>query len=313
MSYNRESVAKYFDEFGDREWTRLQETPLAEVKLHVHAHYLRQYIAPGSHVLDIGAGAGRFTQILASLGASVAVADISPVQLALNKTYASAHNFAAAVTEWTEADICELSRYADSTFDAVVCYGGPLSYVFERRSEALNELCRVTKPGGYLFLSVMSLWGTIHEKLPGVLATDAADNARIVATGELRFDSAEGNRHQCHLFRADEFRALLRTTGWEVLALAASNCLSTAWGAPLEHIRADESRWAELLAMEVEATQESGCVDAGSHMIAVIRRPRGPMVGTYHADAQMANDHAVGCRLDPLLQHQQLNGADLRI
>lgn len=74
-----------------------------------------------------------------------------------------------------------------------------------------------------------------------------------------------------------------------------------------------EARWAELLATEVDATQESGFVEVGSHMIAVIRRPRGPMVGTYHADAQIANDHAVGCRLDPLLQHQQLNGADLRI
>lgn len=279
MSYDRASVAKYFDAFGDREWTRLQESPAAEVKLHVHAHYLRQYVASGSHVLDIGAGAGRFTQILASLGASVAVADISPVQLALNHTYASAHNFSAAVTEWTEADVCDLSRYADSTFDAVVCYGGPLSYVFERRAQALNELCRVTKPGGCLFLSVMSLWGSLHEKLPGVLATDPADNARIVATGELHFGAADGNRHQCHLFRADEFRALLRTTGWELLALAASNCLSTVWGASLDAIRADDARWAELLAMEVEATQQPGCLDVGSHMIAVIQRPMAPSVG----------------------------------
>ena len=279
MTYNRESVARYFDAFGDREWTRLQESPLAEVKLHIHAHYLQQYVASGSQVLDIGAGAGRFTQVLASLGASVAVADISPVQLALNQSYASAHNFADAVTEWTEADICDLSRYAESLFDAVVCYGGPLSYVFERRHDALNELCRVTRPGGYLFLSVMSLWGTIHEKLPGVLATDAVDNARIVATGELRFGSTDGSRHQCQLFRADEFRGLLSSTGWELCALAASNSLSTVWGAPLDQLRLDEVRWAELLAMEVEATQQPGCLDMGSHLIAVMRRPSAPLVG----------------------------------
>lgn len=278
MPYDRASVARYFDEFGDREWTRLQESPAAEVKLHVHSHYLQQYVAAGARVLDVGAGAGRFTQILASLGASISVADISPVQLALNKAHATAHNFAQSITEWVEADICDLSPFADGAFDAVVCYGGPLSYVFERRGEALGELCRVTRPGGYLFLSVMSLWGSIHEKLPGVLAVDATENARIIATGDLHFGRTDETRHQCHLFRAHEFCTLLSATGWDMLALSGSNCLSTVWGAPLDSIRADASRWAELLAMEVEATRQPGCLDAGTHLIAVLRRPRAPDV-----------------------------------
>jgi 2-polyprenyl-3-methyl-5-hydroxy-6-metoxy-1,4-benzoquinol methylase len=273
MPYDRASVARYFDEFGDREWTRLQESPAAEVKLHVHSHYLQQYIAPGARVLDVGAGAGRFTQILAALGASISVADVSPVQLALNRTYAASHGFATSVSEWVEADICDLSQFEDGAFDAVVCYGGPLSYVFERRREALAELCRVTKPEGYLFLSVMSLWGSIHEKLPGVLATDTAENSRIIATGDLRFGSTDATRHQCHLFRADEFRTLLSATAWDILALSASNCLSSVWGEPLDRIRADAARWEELLAMEIEATRQPGCLDAGTHLIAVLRRP----------------------------------------
>ena len=38
--YNRAQVAGYFDELGMDEWERLVKTPVAEVKLHVHAHYL---------------------------------------------------------------------------------------------------------------------------------------------------------------------------------------------------------------------------------------------------------------------------------
>lgn len=272
-SYNPASVARYFDAFGEREWTRLVETPAAEVKLHVHAHYLRRYITPGMRVLDIGAGAGRFTEVLATLGASVTVADISPVQVSLNKQYATAHAFVHAVTDWVVADICDLSAFPDAAFDAVVCYGGPLSYVFERRQEALLELRRVTTHGGLLLLSVMSLWGSIHEKLPGVLATDAVENARIIATGDLRLGADDGTRHQCHLYRADEFRGLLEATGCELLALSASNSLSTGWGAPLDAIRADPAQWEALLAMEVEACAHAGCLDMGTHLIAVIRRP----------------------------------------
>jgi 2-polyprenyl-3-methyl-5-hydroxy-6-metoxy-1,4-benzoquinol methylase len=212
-SYNPASVARYFDALGAREWTRLVETPTAEVKLHVHSHYLRRYVTPGMRVLDIGAGAGRFTQVLATLGASVTVADLSPVQLSLNKQHAAEHAFAHAVTDWVMADICDLSAFPDEAFDAVVCYGGPLSYVFERRQEALDELRRVTAPGGYLFLSVMCLWGSIHEKLPGVLATDAMENARIIATGELRLGADDGTRHQCHLYRGTRVPGAARSGG----------------------------------------------------------------------------------------------------
>ena len=44
-------------------------------------------------------------------------------------------------------------------FDAVVCYGGPLSYVMERSDDAFAELLRVTRPDGYVLASVMSLAG----------------------------------------------------------------------------------------------------------------------------------------------------------
>src|SRR5262245_37084146 len=92
--YDPNFVAKYFDDFGEREWSRLVNTPADEIKLHIHAHYLKQYIEKGSLVLDIGAGAGRFTQILVDLGATVVVGDISNHQLELNKRFATELDFA---------------------------------------------------------------------------------------------------------------------------------------------------------------------------------------------------------------------------
>jgi len=50
-----------------------------------------------------------------------------------------------------------------------MAYGGPLSYALDQRVKALKECHRVLKQGGYLLLSIMSLWGTMHRFLDGVL------------------------------------------------------------------------------------------------------------------------------------------------
>ena len=65
-SYQPAIVAKYFDEFGIREWKRLTQTPADEVSLAIHTHYLKEYLSNSDRVLEIGAGAGRFTQVLAN-------------------------------------------------------------------------------------------------------------------------------------------------------------------------------------------------------------------------------------------------------
>ncbi len=110
-NYDSDRIARDFDDLGIREWNRLVETPVDEVSLHIHTHYLKKYIRPGSRVLEIGAGAGRFTQPLANLGAQVLVADISQVQLELNNQHAHHYGFTHAVEDWQQVDICDMGRF----------------------------------------------------------------------------------------------------------------------------------------------------------------------------------------------------------
>jgi len=164
--------------------------------------------------------------------------------------------------------------FAPETFNAVVCYGNPLGYLFEKRDEGFRELLRVLKPGGKAFVSVSSLWGSAHELLPAVLSVGPEQNAQIIRTGDLYFDSSEGLRHRCHLFRSSEFREFLESHGVTILELSASSCLSAVWGEKLKDIRADDERWRELLDMELEACQQPGCLDMGTHLIGVVEKLR---------------------------------------
>jgi len=270
--YNAKWVADYFDEFGEREWERLTKTPGDVIKLHVHSHYLQKLIRPGMKVLDIGAGAGRFTQILVDLGAKVTVADISPEQLNLNVKYARDFGFDHGVTNRILCDLRDLWQIQSSFFDAVVCYGGPISYLFNQREKGTKELLRVAKPAAPILLSVMSLWGSAHEHLDGVLELPPDENRLVLETGDLCPSTMSSSLHHFHMFRSAELRSFLEECGANILEMSASNCLSTVWKDRLPDARKEPAKWKELLRMEVEACREPGALDMGSHIIAVIQR-----------------------------------------
>ncbi len=274
-NYNPSWVSNFFDQYGLREWERLVSSPLAEISLYIHNHYLRQYVLEGVRVLEIGAGSGRFTQTLAQIRARTVVADISPVQLDLNRKHAGEYGFAAFVEDWVQADMCDLSSFADGTFEVVVAYGGPFSYVIDHRDQALQECLRVLKPGGRLLLSVMTLWGSARSALPGVLALPVETNQKITSTGDLipAHDEDRPKGQYMHLFRSGEVRAWLKGAGLEVLALSACGCLAAGNEHALEMIRQDDVQWNELLRMELAASAEPGALDMGTHLIGVAQKP----------------------------------------
>jgi ubiquinone/menaquinone biosynthesis C-methylase UbiE len=273
IQYDAGAVAAYFDGFGVREWDRLEQSIEAQVNLAVHTHYLRRHIQPGWRVLEVGAGAGRFTVELARLGARILVADISNAQLDLNRSKVTESGLEALVEDRLLLDVVDMSILPTGSFDCVVCYGGPVSYAMDRRLDAVRECVRVAKPGAPLLFSVMSLWGTIHKGLTSVLSVPKEANDAIIATGDVGFAALPGHKHYCHAFRGTEFKELLAAGGLKIGAISAATCLTTGWSDRLAEIRADDERWAELIDMEVAACAEPGCVDAGPHIIAVGIKP----------------------------------------
>ena len=272
-AYNANAVIEHFDAFGIQEWERLIQSPSDEVNLYIHTYYLEKHITKGKRVLEIGAGAGRFTQVLAGLGAQILVADISSVQLDLNKRFAAELGFKDAVLNWQQVDICDLSLFESSSFDYVVAYGGPFSYVLEKRDLALAECLRLLRPGGLLILSVMSLWGSAHARLDGVLSLPASVNQKITTTGDITPGTLpERKSNFMHLFRAHELKEWLARNSLAALDISASSCISLTWNELLKEIRNDTDKWNELLRMELESSADEGCLNMGTHLIAVVRK-----------------------------------------
>ena len=271
MPYDPASVAAYFDRFGHAEWDRFDRSLGDRVSFVLHAEALERAVPRGSRVLEVGAGPGRFTEVLHGLGCRVVVADLSATQLALHREFAEARGFAACVEARHQLDICDLRAFEDASYDAVVAFGGPLSYVFEQRDHALAECRRVVRPGGAIAVSVMSLWGTTHRYLEAVLAGGPALAGEIVRTGDLTATTSPGSTHHCHMYRAAELRALLDAHDLVDVELSASSALST--GVASSVVAADSPPWLAVLALERVACAEPGYLDAGTHLLGLARRP----------------------------------------
>lgn len=263
----------FYDRLGDAEWERLSLSVRGRVTYEVHLRFLRRFVATNQRVLEIGAGPGRFTLALADLGATIAVTDFSPVQLELNRQHLHGTAAEKSVESRALLDICDTSRYDDGSFDAVVAYGGPLSYAFDEAEHALNGLFRIAKPGGPIVLSVMSLLGSWRFFLRGVIEDTArrgeAANDLVLETGDLRHFATT---HVCQMFRASDIERLVSACGGELLAMSASNWASLGDEEPLLELEKSPDRWANFLGHEVRACQEPGALDGGTHLLFAARR-----------------------------------------
>jgi SAM-dependent methyltransferase len=270
---DREHIRALYDEAGDAEWLRLERTPSGRVSHVIHQRFLACYVKSGDHVLEVGAGPGRFTFDLAALGARVDVTDISQVQLDLHRIHLEGSQAENAVLSRTILDICDTSRYLDGSFDAVIAYGGPLSYAFEQAEEALTGLFRITRPGGVVVASVMSLLGTWRYFLRGTVedTKEWGENANdlVLETGDLRHFGAP---HVCQMFRSHEIADMVSRSGATLLAMSASNWASLADEDVLLELEVDPDKWTRFLNHEVSACSESGVLDGGTHLLFAARR-----------------------------------------
>ena len=225
-----QQVQEYYRTQASAEWTRLVKDPFhSELEFGMTLRYLREYLPRRGLILDAGGGPGRYTVELARRGYRVDLLDLVPEELALARRQIRKAGVQDRVEAVLEGTLLDLSCFADGSFDAVLCLGGPLSHLLElpARKKAVRELRRVAKRGAPLFVSVMGRLGVLEGYLaqyPEELETAPGDPKRILRTG----DYLGGHGFTpCHFYEPDELDALLKGAGVRVLERVGLEGLAT--------------------------------------------------------------------------------------
>ena len=281
--YDPKGLKVFYDDYGEKEWERLERSLHGRVQFEVTKHILKRHLPDEGHVLDAGCGPGRYAIELAKKGYQVTLVDISEEQLKLAEEKIDEAGLRENISEVKCLDICDLSEIPDASFDAVLCLEGALSYVRDARDRSVSELIRVAKPGSPLIVSVMSLLGTFHT-----ISTFDDDGFLENIGDHVEWDpstpfpdvlNSKVGSYEWHapmtLYTSTYMRSFLEDQGCEVIEMAATDTITSSYLRGLEKIGSNPKAIELLIRLEKEFSTRPGLLDMGQHLIAVAETPRG--------------------------------------
>lgn len=212
-TYN--AAADFFDHPANTFWERYGRNTIK----HLH-------LSPGARVLDVCCGSGASALPAAEVvGPTGLVIGIDLAENLLQLAQAKATQRGLANVQFERGDLTDL-RFADGTFDAVVCVFG--IFFVPDMEVALRELRRVLRPEGRMAITT---WG---PRLFEPLNTAFWNSVRAI-----RPDLYKGFNPWDRICEADALRSLLATAGLQNIQIIAE--------ADAQPVGSFEEWWAAVL------------------------------------------------------------------
>ena len=267
-------VRDYYNRCAEEEWERLDLDAFHRLEFRATMQCLHDHVPPSGLVLDAGGGPGRYTRELCRLGYEVVLLDLTEncVALAQAKLAAEPPAVATRLRRAEVGDIRDLSRFADRTFDAVLCLGGPLSHTIgeQQRKKALAEFVRVAAPGAPVILSVIGYYAVMRVVLSlSPIELSMPEKRPLFERGD---HLIVGSFPEAHLFRPEELQREAKAAGLHTVELRACEGLSSNLGdatnALQEH---DDGRWEQWLEVLDARRHDPAVVATSEHFLYVGR------------------------------------------
>lgn len=139
---NEENLIKYYNKFNEEK--RL-DTKHGRVEYLTAMKYIHDYLKDGDKVIDIGAGTGKYSKALFDEGFDVLAIEL----VKYNLRQIEKKNIRCVYGNATNLD-----KIKDNSYDITLLFG-PMYHLIsmEDKIKALEEAKRITKVGGYIFIS----------------------------------------------------------------------------------------------------------------------------------------------------------------
>ncbi|WP_088070896.1 class I SAM-dependent methyltransferase [Gottfriedia luciferensis] len=215
-------IIDYYNQFD--EWGRLDREP---IEFQVNWHFMKKYMPKTGEILDNGAGPGKYSMKLAKEGYQVTLTDLTPKLVDIAKDKAIELNLHNQFKGFYTMDARHLYKLDDGQFDATLMLG-PMYHLQDEydRKKAVQELYRVTKNDGLVFVAFMSRVRHIMNSLSNPENWKPNNSMREIdkfsKTGQ--FDHRdEGRFTGAYYFEINEIKEFMTANGFDCIELIGSN------------------------------------------------------------------------------------------
>ncbi|WP_172961777.1 class I SAM-dependent methyltransferase [Desulfovibrio ferrophilus] len=218
----------------------------------------------GGRILEAGCGVGRWVDKLAPMGFEMVLSDFSPNMLQKARESVEENGHADRVT-FEVADICDLGCLESDSFHMAVATGEPVT-LCGNAPQAISELCRVVRPGGYVLCDASNRYRQAYD----LFREGSSESVlQVLETG--KYVNSKGLT--VHLLGPDELAAVFKEQGMELLTVAGITPLFTfPPSQELKNAVQDPEVYQMLEAVDEKFAQDSGLVHLSSRLIAVARK-----------------------------------------
>ncbi len=231
------------------------------VEFETTMYHLHRFLRPGMHLLDIGAGTGRYTSALMAEGYNVKAVELvrRNIDVFLKRE---------PTADVVQGDARHMPFLPDASADITLLLG-PLYHLIgdEEKLKALTEARRVTKPGGLIFVAyLMNEYSILsycfdEDRIDGLMERGAVDeDFHIQANQDELYDYV----------RLEDIDRLDRMAGLDRVTIFSPDGPSDYMRTRLNQM-SDET-FARFLDYQKRVSERPDLMGAGSHVVDICKR-----------------------------------------
>ncbi|MGM5482662.1 MAG: class I SAM-dependent methyltransferase [Nanobdellota archaeon] len=258
MAYDKYSVKKAYEKIAQEEDKQEKGKSL---RVQIPREFIKKYIDKNDIVLDAGGGTGYNSILMAKISKHVTLLDISPKILEVAKQNVREQKLENKIN-LCQGDISNLEKFSDGQFTFVVCVGDSISYVLEKRFDAMKELTRVAKSGAFLVIGCDSKYGFMRQYLK-------KGNLKEVTRINKNHETYCGMGPRTYVYTVDEMKQLLNMYGCDVLEVASTPTLTDTVDRSQFY---EEEKWDKLKKLEMELCRRPELLGIGNHLLFVAKK-----------------------------------------
>ena len=166
---NEENLKTYYNKFNE---DKRLDTKHGQIEFLTSIKYIEDYLKEGNKIIDIGAGTGKYSKHFSDKGYDVFAVELCKSNL---------RKIEKKNIKCIQGNATNLKKIEDNSFDITILFG-PMYHLIsiDEKVKALEEAKRITKPGGYIFISYcMNEYAVITHGFIENTIKDSIDNNLI--------------------------------------------------------------------------------------------------------------------------------------